>query len=345
MGHLQILFRHFISPSKSNESTRCVAQASFSSSSQTILRPNFCIGQPQQRPPNLTPNPALAGQFRPSYPTYGLPPRTVLQSPGTYVPSLQPTTHRTATQPSQVQSLTPQPTPGAFNQARSSPSSYAFGGGLGQHPPSSVLGLPSQQQQPNGTQSAMSSLLVQPSSLGVAPPASSNSDVGLDPNDFPALGSATTNPNANNTSNGPGAGTTSYASQAGTGVLLGGGAGSSGGSVGSSTVHQTRDFTPDDFPALGGGSAVQAQTTQQQSREGSSATTGGSQDGVLSHPPGLNGFQSSEQHQLRQNVLGPHASGLPQATPGMLNLGSTHRNVHPGFQSQTEPEKQQSRVS
>src|SRR6266540_3289635 len=101
------------------------------SSSRTILRPKFWIGQPQQRPPNLTPNPALTGQFRPSYPTYGLPPRNVLQSAGTYVPSLQPTTHRTATQQSQAQSLTPQPTPGAFSQARSSPSSYAFGGGLG----------------------------------------------------------------------------------------------------------------------------------------------------------------------------------------------------------------------
>jgi CCR4-NOT transcription complex subunit 2 len=203
--------------------------------------------------------------------------------------------------------------------------------------------MPSQQQ-PNGTQGTMSSLLVQPSGLGGAPSVSSSNEVALDPNDFPALGSGPTNPNPSSTANGLNSGTTSYASQAGTGVLLTG-SGGSGGNGTSSNLHQTRDFTPDDFPALGGGiNAQQGQGAQQQSRDGSSATNGGTPDNSLSHPPGLNGFQTPEQ-QLRQNLLGPHTPGLHQNTPGLLNLGPTHRNVHPGFQGQSEAEKQQQRVS
>ncbi len=270
-----------------------------------------------------------------------MPPRNVL---GTYVPGLQPSSHRTTAQQSQAQPLTPQTAPGSFNQARVTQSSYAFGGSIGQHPPTSVQQpLPSQQQQPNGIQSTMPSLLA-PSVLGNTPSISSTIEVALDPNDFPALGSGPTSSGSNNTNNGSGTGTTSYASQAGTGVLLSG-TGSSGGSTGSSNAgHQARDFTPDDFPALGGTSAGQAQTTlQQQNRDGSSATTSGTQDATLSHPPGLNGFQSSEQQQLRQNSLGPHTS-LQQGTPGILSLGPTHRNIHPGFQGQADAEKQQQRV-
>ena len=298
---------------------------------------DFSLGQPQQRPPNLTANPALTSQFRPSYPSYGMPPRNVLQGGGGFVTGLQPNSHRAATQQSQPQSLTPQPTQG-FGQPRGQ-SSFAFGGGLGQHPPSSVLQqqpLPSQQQSlSNGTQN-MASLLGQSSGLGGAPSVSSASEVGLDPNDFPALGSAPANPNPSNSNNGGATGaTTSYASQAGTGVLLGG-TGNTGGAIGNSTtVNQTRDFTPDDFPALGG----QSQGTQQ-NRDPQTST-----QESLSHPPGLNGFQPSEQ-QLRQNLLGAHSVGLPQSTPGMLSLGPTQsRSVHPGFQGQTEAEKQQQRVS
>jgi len=187
----------------------------------------------------------------------------------------------------------------------------------------------------------MSSLLVQPSGLSSAPSISSSNEVALDPNDFPALGSGPTNPNPSSTTNGLGSGTTSYASQAGTGVLLSTN-GISGGTGTSSNLHQTRDFTPDDFPALGVGNAVQqGQAAQHQSRDGPNATNG---DNALSHPPGLNGFQTSEQ-QLRQNLLGPHSTGLQQNTPGLLNIGPTHRNVHPGFQGQGEAEKQQPRVS
>ena len=204
--------------------------------------------------------------------------------------------------------------------------------------------MPSQQQA-NGTQGTMSSLLVQPSGLSGAPSLSSSNEVALDPNDFPALGSGPTNQNQSSTTNGLSSGTTSYASQAGTGVLLGtNGNGTSGGNGTSSNLHQTRDFTPDDFPALGGGNNVhQGQAAQQQSRDVSGATNGGTPDNALSHPPGLNGFQSTEQ-QLRQNLLGPHSTGLQQNTPGLLNLGPTHRNVHPGFQAQGEAEKQQQRV-
>ena len=158
--------------------------------------------------------------------------------------------------------------------------------------------------------------------------------MGLDPNDFPALGSAPTNVNSNNSNSSSGAGATSYATQAGTGVLLGGTGGGAMG--GSGTGGQTRDFTPDDFPALRG----QSQTTQQTRDLSNHSSTPD-----LSHPPGLNGFQQSEQQQqqLRQNLL---SGGLQQGTPGMLNLGPTPpRNVHPGFQqAPTEAEKQQ-RVS
>ena len=180
-------------------------------------------------------------------------------------------------------------------------------------------------------------MLAQTPGLSATPAVSSSSDVGLDLNDFPALGSAPVNPNPS--SNGSGAGTTtSYATQAGTGVQLGS-TGGTGNAVGTATAGgQTRDFTPDDFPALGG----QAQTNQL-SRDPLQNQL--SAQDSLAHPPGLNGFQPSEQQNLRQNILGGHSVGL-QGTPGMLNLGpSQSRNIHPGFQQgQTDAEKQQQRV-
>ena len=264
--------------------------------------------------------------------------RSILQTGAGYVPSLQPNSHRTATQQSQVQTHTPQPT-ATFSQSRGQ-SSFAFGAStLVQHQPSGVLQqqqpLPSQQQQQqqtNGAANPMSSLHAQTSNSGPVPSVASTSDVGLDPNDFPALGSAPANVNSSNSNNASGAGATSYATQAGTGVLLGG---TGGGSIGTSTtVGQTRDFSPDDFPALGG----QTQTTQQTRDPSNHSSTPD-----LSHPPGLNGFQPPEQQQqLRQNLLGAQSGVLQQGTPGMLNLGLTQpRNIHPGFQqAPTDAEKQ-----
>jgi CCR4-NOT transcription complex subunit 2 len=203
--------------------------------------------------------------------------------------------------------------------------------------PQSLPSQQQQQQQTNGTASALSSLHAQTSNSGPAPSVASTSDVGLDPNDFPALGSTPANANSSNSNNTSGAGATSYATQAGTGVLLGG---TGGGSMGTSAAGgiQTRDFNPDDFPALGG----QTQTTQQTRDPSNHSST----TPDLSHPPGLNGFQPSEQQQLRQNILGHQSSGLQQVTPGMLNLGPTQpRNIHPGFQqAPTDAEKQQQRV-
>lgn len=179
-----------------------------------------------------------------------------------------------------------------------------------------------------------------PSGLNLTAAMTSANEVGLDPNDFPALGSTPANPNPGGSNTGSGTGaTTSYASQAGTGVLVGS-SGGLGTAVGNSaTAAQTRDFTPDDFPALGGQSQPLQQTRDSLQNQLLNQET-------LSHPPGLNGFQPSDQQQLRQTLLGAHGTGLQQGTPGMLNLGPTQsRNVHPGFQQgQSEAEKQQQRV-
>ena len=277
-------------------------------------------GQPQQRPPNLAQNPGLASQFRPPYPAYPLPPRNVnpLLPGAGYTAGLQPTTHRAPTQQSPVQNINP-----GFMQQRA-PSSFGFGSGLGQHQSNATIQQQSSshQQQTNGSSTSLPPHLTQTPNLGA--PSVSN-DVGLDPNDFPALGSTTAN-SASNGANGSHAGSsvaTSYATQAGTGVPLGGAA------IGAGGATQTRDFTPDDFPALGG------QAAQPNSQNQSS-----SQDNQL-HPPGLNGFQHSEH---RQNLLGNLGGGVPSGTPGMLNIGQS-RNVHPGFQQgQTEVDKQQQRV-
>lgn len=269
----------------------------------------------------------------------------MLQAGSGYVPSIQPNSHRTTSQQPQVPSLTPQSSQ-AFNPPRGQ-SGYTFGPGvLGQqHQPSAVLQQQQQQQQPpsqqqqqqqsqaNGTQSSMSSLIGQTSALG-ATPAMSSAEVSLDPNDFPALGTAPSNPSNNGSGQ---ANTTSYASQAGTGVLLGGTGGSGSVVGGSLTGSQTRDFTPDDFPALGGQPSV-----SQQTRESLHNQLSGQES--LSHPPGLNGFPPSEQQ--RQNTIGAHSTSLLQNTPGMLNLGTTQtRNIHPGFQQgPSEAEKLQQRV-
>ncbi|ESK83477.1 not2 family protein [Moniliophthora roreri MCA 2997] len=227
-----------------------------------------------------------------------------------------PNNHRTPAQQTQTP-MVPQPAQ-TFIQQRGQ-SNYGFNGGLGQHQTTNAL-----QQQVNGTSNSLP-LHLTPNPAN-APSVSSTSEVGLDPNDFPALGSTSTNNNnggGNNNGSGGSSVTTSYASQAGTGVGMGSG-GSIGG-TGSGATNQQRDFTPDDFPALGGQN--QTQTNQEAGH---------------SHPPGLNGFpQHSEHSQHRQNLLGTLSGGLQQSTPGMLNLGPAQaRGVHPGFQH-TEQEKQQ----
>lgn len=311
------------------------------SRSPHISTPHTVPGQPQQRGPSLAATPGLATQFRPPFPGYGMPPRNVnvLQSAG-YVPALPPNTHRTPSQQS-VPSLAPQPTPG-FLQARAQ-SSYAFGAGtLGQHQASGALQqqqqqLPSQQQhQTNGSTPSMPPHLSQSSVIGT-PSISSASEVALDPNDFPALGSTSTN-NTTSSTTANVTSATSYASHAGTATSLGGAAnGSNAGAIGAGSGNQQRDFTQDDFPALGG----QSHTNQSQNAAGAQNS---GQDSIP-HPPGLNGFQQDFQSRARSLMGDLSSSGL-QATPGLLNLAPTQtRNVHPGFQQgQTESEKQQ-RVS
>lgn len=101
----------------------------------------------------------------------------------------------------------------------------------------------------------------------------------------------------------------SYASQAGTGVPPGGtGQGQSQSTSSVGAAAQSRDFTADDFPALGGQTSTTA--TQQQPQQSTSV-----QD-VSNHPPGLNGFES------RQTM-----------PPGLLSLSGTQRN---NLQSDTD---------
>ncbi|KAK7689901.1 hypothetical protein QCA50_006540 [Cerrena zonata] len=267
-------------------------------------------GQPPQRPPSLAPNPALGAPFRNQFTNYGMPPRNVI--PGFH----QLGNHRTA------QTIVPQPSPNYLQQQqRAQQSNFPFGASLPQqqqshaplqhNPQSSLPHTPLQPTQPQNPPSSNSNAGLPPhlqqnaiGSLGTVSSVSSTSEVGLDPNDFPALGSTPSNAlNTPSTTN-----ATSYATQAGTGVGVAG-----NGAQGASGASQQRDFGPDDFPALGG-QTQSSQATQQQPPTA---------DG---HPPGLNGFQQSEQ-QHRNNLLGSLAGGQP----GLLNLGQTR-----GFQSEAD---------
>jgi CCR4-NOT transcription complex subunit 2 len=246
-----------------------------------------------------------------------MPPRNVNALPGSnYVAGITPNAHRTPNQQSGVQSLVSQTTPGFLQRGQS----YGFGAGMGQHQSSTTTlqqqSSSHQQQQTNGTSSTLPPHLQTPN-IGSAPSPSNANEVGLDPNDFPALGS--TPSNSATATNGTAANATSYASQAGTGVQLGGNA--------TNGTSQQRDFTPDDFPALGGASS-QAQNSQNPSN----------QEGQ-SHPPGLNGFQ----HADHRTLLGALGGSIQPGTSGILNLGQS-RNVHPGFQQgQADSEKQRVR--
>ncbi|KAI5896245.1 uncharacterized protein SCHCODRAFT_02614346 [Schizophyllum commune H4-8] len=245
-------------------------------------------GQPPQRPPALGQVPGMAGQYRAPYGGFGLQQRSVNNLTSAYVPGLQRTS-------SQAQSLMPS---SPFVQQPRVQGSYPFGVGT---PQGQTLGA--QPHQTNGN--------------------SASNDNGLDLNDFPALGATTGGGGGGAGSGAGGASTASYATQAG-------GVGQTAGTPGTT---QTRDFTPDDFPALGGTTHNPQESQQQNQSQG--------QD----HPPGLNGYQQEPVGPRQSlNSLGNSAQqggSIPQGTPGMLNLTPAQaRNVHPGF---AEAEKQQQR--
>lgn len=222
-------------------------------------------------------------------------------------------THRTQ------QNIVPQPSPNFIQQRGQS--GFPFAGGIqqqsqasSQHTPQTVLTHATHQQQQSQTQQSSATTPGLPPHLGqnaapsltTAPSVSSASEVGLDPNDFPALGSTPTSLNTPSTTN-----ATSYASQAGTGT----------GAIGNGAQAGTgqRDFTADDFPALGGS----GQQTQQSLP---SATDG--------HPPGLNGLRQNSDASHQQSLLGALTGG-GQQQPGLLNLGPQARNPA-NFQSEAE---------
>lgn len=265
-------------------------------------------GQPPQRPPNLGPAQGLGGApFRSPYPTaYSLPPGGGLRQG---FPGLT-SGHRTPGQNMVLQS------PGFIQQRGQT--SYPFGTSLQPHPPAQAhptnqtsLGHSQAQQppQPSSATTTSSSLPPHLQSGGGAPglgntqSGSSGGDVALDPNDFPALGSGSTGANggagaAGATSSPVTTLASSYASQAGTG---GASAGQSVSTGTTGNANGPRDFTPDDFPALGGQSSTQ-QSTQSQSQSNQA-------EGNASHPPGLNGFENRQQPGLIH--LGA-ARGIPQ---------------------------------
>jgi CCR4-NOT transcription complex subunit 2 len=149
---------------------------------------------------------------------------------------------------------------------------------------------------------------------GTAPSVSSTSELGLDPNDFPALGA---NPSTTTSTSNP-TPATSYASQAGTGLPP---SGSSGAASGGSALP--RDFTADDFPALGGGlapSQQQSSQQQQQSSQGQQQPQTSPHDG---HPPGLSSLPGIQPQQQQQQ-------------PGLLNLGARALQT---FQSESEKQR------
>jgi hypothetical protein len=296
------------------------------------LTPNLSsLGQHAQRPLNMNPNIA-AGAYRNQYPTYAVPTRTVLPGGGgAAFLQQQQANHRTP-----AQNMIHQPSPG-FMQQRGS-STYAFNSGLGQPQPSLQSHAnpqqqqlhqqqQQQQQQTNGTVNSLPPHLSQRSiTPGLAPSVSSNSEAGLDPNDFPALGSSTVPNNNTNAANAANS-ATSYASQAGATSIAPMNASSA------NAGSQGRDLTADDFPALGGGGGggQQGLPTSQQAQETSQ------------QPPGLNGFHQNEQQQQqqsqqRQNVISALGSGMVQqsGTPGMLNLGAARAAYQLG---QSEAEK------
>ena len=229
--------------------------------------------------------------------------------------------------------VVPQPSPNYLQQQRGQ-NNFPYNAGTlqqqqaqsqAQLTPQTTLSHAAHQQQTasSGASSTLPPHLAQNAAPGsLAPSVSSQSEVGLDPNDFPALGAAP----ASSTPAASAANATSYATQAGTGA--GGGGGQAGNGIGAS---QTRELTAEDFPALGG----QSQANQQPSQPSQPTPADG-------HPPGLNGFQQHSDPQHRQNLLGSLTSGAQQQQqqqPRLLNLGQQARNVHPGFQSDADKQR------
>lgn len=224
--------------------------------------------------------------------------------------------------------MRPQPSPG-FPQQRGAGQAFPFNTGLGQQ---QTHGLHQQQQsnqQQHGGNPGLPPHLQGPTAqnpnINASNAASSGaaSDVGLDPSDFPALGSTPASVHASALNSGlatPGTANGSYASQAGTtpGSGVQGGQGQTNGRE----RDQGRDFGPDDFPALGGGQSTQQQQQVQQA---------GQQDHSHPHPPGLNGVHTVE----RQNSLG---MGGQQQQPGLLNLGPGGRGQQ-ALQSESEKQR------
>lgn len=300
-------------------------------------------GQPPQRPQNLPPTSAMGGQFRGQFQGggYGMPPRNMMQGFPAGLP-----THRP--------NMIPQPSPSYLQQQQQqqqqqpqprTQSNFPFGAGGGalqqqQQQPQQTSIQHGQQQQtgashpspsfpPNLTQNATSTLR----GLHSASPAG---DLGLDPNDFPALGSA---PSANASAT-PGSATSnqnaSYASQA---APLGQAV---NGTTGTPVVgSQQRDFTPDDFPALGG----HPQNAQQHQQPSGQQQPSSQDPNAASHPPGLNGFPHSPgdiqaSQQQRSNLLGSLGGGVMQQNhlqqqPGLLNLGQV-RAAQAGFPGESD---------
>jgi len=266
-------------------------------------------GQQPQRPPNLGPAPNIGGFRGPYQQAYGIPPRGVM--PG--YAAMQ--NHRA------TQGIVPQPTPGGFMQRTvGNANAFNFGGSMQQqqavaqqqsqqqssqqhHPqPPSVVQPPHPSAPPQnppgaGTPGVPLHLALQQQQqqqgANASSTATAGSEVSLDLNDFPALGSGNTPNVAQATANLQ----SSYATQAAPSsntVAIGAGSG-----------QIARDFGPDDFPALGGQTQGNQQQGTPQSQESSAAQ--------VQHPPGLNnGFQQSDQagaQALRQNLL---ASALSQ---------------------------------
>ncbi|KAH9030345.1 hypothetical protein EDB85DRAFT_1963714 [Lactarius pseudohatsudake] len=281
-------------------------------------------GQPPQRPPSLGPTPGIGGPFRGPYPTYGLPPRTIV--PAYPTQALQ--NHRA------TQNLVPQPTPGGFVQPRT-PGGFAFVGANPQQqqqqsqpqPSHPQLPLPPHQQQqpPTSAHPSLSHLQSATPSLGggtgngggTALSVSSTSELGLDPNDFPALGA--TPSTATSTSNPTPA--TSYASQAGTGVPPSGSTGATSGSA------LPRDFTADDFPALGGGPTPAQQSSQQQQQQHQPSQGQQQHTQPTSHDT-LQTLQSEtekQRHTMKLNAAAQAAWNQPSATPSQ-GLAQSYQN-------------------
>ncbi|EIM86148.1 uncharacterized protein STEHIDRAFT_80361 [Stereum hirsutum FP-91666 SS1] len=225
--------------------------------------------------------------------------------------------------------MRPQPSPG-FPQQRGAGQAFPFNTGLGQQQPHGLHQQQQSNQQQHGGNPGLPPHLQGPTAqnpnINASNAASSGaaSDVGLDPSDFPALGSTPASVHASALNSGlatPGTANGSYASQAGTtpGSGVQGGQGQTNGRE----RDQGRDFGPDDFPALGGG-----QSTQQQQQQVQQA---GQQDHSHPHPPGLNGVHTAE----RQNSLG---MGGQQQQPGLLNLGPGGRGQQ-ALQSESEKQR------